>query len=71
MRSLPEAAAGGSRQQPEAAGKSFGASGKSFKAAGKSFEAAGKSSEAAGRSCRQELNTAGRHEATTLALTLK
>ena len=125
MRSLPEAAAGGSRQQPEASGKSFEAAGKSFEAAGKSFEAsgksfevqasgrgqrqarasfswpgisffsiahacclqllpaaskllpeaaaseaAGKSSEAAGRSCRQELNSAGRHEATTLAPSL-
>ena len=132
LRSLPEAAAGGSRQQPEAAGKSFEAAGKSFEASGKSFEAAGKSfeapgksfevqasgrgqrqarasfswpgisffsiahacclqllpaaskllpeaaaseaagksSEAAGRSCRQELNSAGRHEATTLAPSL-
>ena len=50
MRSLPEAAAGGSRQQPEAAGKSFEAAGKSFEAAGKSFEASGKSFEAAGKS---------------------
>ena len=48
MRSLPEAAAGGSRQQPEAAGKSFEAAGKSFEAAGKSFEASGKSFEASG-----------------------
>ena len=50
MRQLPEEAAGGSRQQPEAAGKSFEAAGKSFEAAGKSFEASGKSFEAAGKS---------------------